>query len=131
MRYVVGFPEIDGLDRTRYWGLALHGLPLQKPPYGQITAIDLDKGEILWRVAHGETPDEVRTNALLKGLDIPRTGRPGIIGVLTTKTLVIAGESGTFTNAEGKEEHCCVPTTRLPVRMLARSICRWGKRARP
>jgi quinoprotein glucose dehydrogenase len=53
-------------------------------------------------VAHGETPDEVRTNALLKGLDIPRTGRPGIIGVLTTRTLVIAGESGTFTNAEGK-----------------------------
>jgi len=73
-----------------------------KASYGQITAINLDKGEILWRVAHGETPDGVRTNALLKGLDIPRTGRPGIIGVLTTKTLVIAGESGTFTNAEGK-----------------------------
>jgi quinoprotein glucose dehydrogenase len=102
MRYVVGYPAVDGLDGTRYWGLTLHGLPLQKPPYGQITAINLDKGEILWRVAHGETPDEVRTNALLKGLDIPRTGRPGIIGVLTTRTLVIAGESGTFTNAEGK-----------------------------
>jgi quinoprotein glucose dehydrogenase len=102
MRYVVGFPAVDGLDGTRYWGLTLHGLPLQKPPYGQITAINLDRGEILWRVAHGETPDEVRTNALLKGLDIPRTGRPGIIGVLTTRTLVIAGESGTFTNAEGK-----------------------------
>jgi quinoprotein glucose dehydrogenase len=102
MKYVVGFPAIDGLDGTRYWGLTLHGLPLQKPPYGQITALNLDKGEILWRVAHGETPDLVRTNVLLKGLDIPRTGRPGIIGVLTTRTLVIAGESGTFTNAEGK-----------------------------
>ena len=47
-------------------------------------------------------PDEVRNSPALKGLDIPRTGRPGIIGVLTTKTLVIAGEAGTFTNTAGK-----------------------------
>ena len=53
-------------------------------------------------MAHGETPDEVRTSAWLKGLNIPRTGRPGVIGVLTTKTLLIAGESGTFTNAQGR-----------------------------
>jgi quinoprotein glucose dehydrogenase len=40
---------------------------------------------------------------LLKGLNIPRTGRSGIIGVLTTKTLVIAGEAGTFTNPAGEK----------------------------
>jgi quinoprotein glucose dehydrogenase len=40
---------------------------------------------------------------VLKGLKIPRTGRPGVIGVLTTKTLVIAGEGGVFTNAAGEK----------------------------
>jgi quinoprotein glucose dehydrogenase len=73
-----------------------------KPPYGRISAIDLDKGEIKWQIAHGETPDNVRNSPLLKGLNIPRTGRPGIIGVLTTKTLVIAGEAGVFTTPSGQ-----------------------------
>jgi quinoprotein glucose dehydrogenase len=57
-------------------------LPLVKSPYGRITAIDLNKGEILWQVAHGETPDNIRSNPALKGVTIPRTGRPGIIGTL-------------------------------------------------
>ena len=74
--------------------LNVRGLPLIKPPYGRISAIDLDKGEIVWQVAHGETPDNIRNHPDLKGLNIPRTGRPGIIGTLVTKTLVIAGESG-------------------------------------
>ncbi len=52
---------------------------------------------------HGETPDEIRNSPVLKGLNIPRTGRPGVIGVLTTKTLVIAGEGGVFTNAAGEK----------------------------
>lgn len=73
-------------------GFTVQGLPVEKPPYGSITAIDLDKGDILWQVAHGETPDSVRRNSALKGLDIPRTGRPGIFGILVTKTLLIAGE---------------------------------------
>jgi quinoprotein glucose dehydrogenase len=74
--------------------LEVQGLPLVKPPYGRINAIDLDKGEIKWQVAHGETPDRIKNNPALKGLNIPRTGRPGIIGTLVTKTLVIAGEPG-------------------------------------
>jgi len=83
-------------------GLAVQGLPLLKPPYGRITAIDLDKGEFRWQIAHGETPDNIRNHPALKGLNIPRTGRPGLIGVLTTKTLVIAGESGFFTTPSGQ-----------------------------
>jgi quinoprotein glucose dehydrogenase len=67
-------------------------LPLVKPPYGSISAIDLDKGQILWQIANGDTPDNIRTNPALKGLDIPRTGRAGVFGVLVTKTLVICGE---------------------------------------
>jgi quinoprotein glucose dehydrogenase len=73
-------------------GLTVQGLPLVKPPYGSINAIDLNKGEILWHIANGETPDNVRDSPALKGLNIPRTGRAGVFGVLVTKTLVICGE---------------------------------------
>ena len=38
----------------------MQGLPLVKPPYGRISAIDLNKGEILWQIAHGETPDNIQ-----------------------------------------------------------------------
>ena len=75
-------------------GLTVQGLPIMKPPYGQLSAIDLNKGEILWQVAHGETPDAIKNHAALKGLNIPRTGRPGVVGSLTTKSLVISGEAG-------------------------------------
>jgi quinoprotein glucose dehydrogenase len=83
-------------------GLNVRGLPLIKPPYGTITAIDMNKGEQLWRIAHGDTPDNVKNNPALKGLTIPRTGRPGRIGVLTTKTLLIAGEGGFATTPDGR-----------------------------
>ncbi len=74
-------------------GLSVQGLPLFKPPYGTMTAINLDKGEIAWQVPHGETPDLVREHQALKGMTIPRTGQPGfIVGTLVTKTLVIAGD---------------------------------------
>jgi quinoprotein glucose dehydrogenase len=75
-------------------GLQVKGLPAAKPPYASITAIDMDKGEILWKIAHGETPNNIRDNPALKGVSIPRTGRPGVFGVLVTKTLIIAGERG-------------------------------------
>jgi quinoprotein glucose dehydrogenase len=73
-------------------GLTVHGLPVVKPPYGSISAIDLDQGQIRWQIANADTPDDIRNNPALKGLDIPRTGRPGVFGVLVTKTLVICGE---------------------------------------
>ena len=79
-------------------GLAVQGLSIIKPPYGRITAYDLSRGEILWQVAHGDTPDNIRNNPALKGLDVPRTGQAGQVGTLVTKTLVIAGEPS-FTTA--------------------------------
>jgi quinoprotein glucose dehydrogenase len=81
--------------------LSVRGLPLLKPPYGRITAINLDKGEFAWQIAHGETPDNVRNNPELKGIKIPRTGRAGLVGTLTTKTLVIAGEPGFYSLPSG------------------------------
>ena len=83
-------------------GLTVQGLPIVKPPYGRITAIDLNTGDIAWQIAHGETADNIRNHPALKGLTIPRTGRPGRIGVLVTKNLVIAGEGGFFTAPNGQ-----------------------------
>ncbi|HLK51348.1 MAG TPA: PQQ-binding-like beta-propeller repeat protein [Bryobacteraceae bacterium] len=83
-------------------GLTVQGLPLVKPPYASITAINLDRGDIIWQIAHGETPDNIRNHPALKGVTIPRTGRPGVFSVLVTKTLVIAGERGTFTTPSGQ-----------------------------
>jgi quinoprotein glucose dehydrogenase len=74
-------------------GMTVQGLSIIKPPYGRITAINLDRGDIVWQVPHGDTPDAIRNNPALKGLTIPRTGQPGMAGTLVTKTLVIAGET--------------------------------------
>ena len=83
--------------------LRVQGLPLVKPPYGSIVAIDMNEGEILWRIANAETPDNIRNHPALKGLNIPRTGRQAnTIGLLVTKTLLIAGEPGTFTTPNGR-----------------------------
>jgi quinoprotein glucose dehydrogenase len=88
--------------------LGVQGLPLVKPPWGRISAIDLNKGEIVWQIAHGDTPDTVKNHPALKGIDLPRTGRPGGaggssggIGTLVTKTLLISGEGGTVRMPDG------------------------------
>jgi quinoprotein glucose dehydrogenase len=84
-------------------GVTVQGLPLLKPPYGRISALALDQGELVWQIAHGETPDNIKNHPALKGLNIPRTGRAnGRVGTLVTKTLVIAGEPGFFTTKQGR-----------------------------
>jgi len=76
------------------FGLTINGLPLIKPPYATISAINLDKGDIVWQVPAGESPNFIRTNPALKGLNIPRTGQTSYnIGTLVTKHLVIAGDA--------------------------------------
>ncbi len=83
-------------------GPNIQGLPLVKPPYGRITALDMNAGTLAWQIAHGETPDNIKNHPALKGLTIPRTGRQGRIGVLVTRNLVIAGEGGFFTAPNGQ-----------------------------
>lgn len=75
--------------------LNVDGLPLVKPPYGTISAIDVNKGDIRWQIAHGETPDYVRNHPAIKAMGgIPRTGQITYqIGTLVTKTMVVAGEN--------------------------------------
>jgi quinoprotein glucose dehydrogenase len=70
----------------------LNGLPIVKPPYGVIAAIDLNTGSMKFKVPHGDTPDAVRTNPLLKGMTIPKLGQPGIVGGVVTKSLFIVGD---------------------------------------
>jgi quinoprotein glucose dehydrogenase len=86
---------------STYVRMNVDGLPLIKPPYGTITAINLDEGKILWQIAHGETPDVVRNNPAFKSWNIARTGQQTYnIGTLVTKTLVIAGEGQVTTTAD-------------------------------
>jgi len=87
----VDYPVYDG-PPVKVPTLNIEGLSILKPPYGVIAAFDMTKGEILWRIAHGETPDNVRNHPKLQGKDIPRTGQPGSVGMMVTKTLAIAGD---------------------------------------
>ena len=92
-----GSPAASAAGMSR---LNVEGLSLVKPPYGVLAAIQLDRGELLWQVPHGDTPDLVRNHPKLKGLNIPKTGQTGSVGLLVTKTLVIAGDPQVTTTAD-------------------------------
>ena len=72
--------------------LEVFDIPIAKPPWGRITAIDMNSGKIKWSVANGETPEAIINNPYLKGVEIPRTGKATRAGLLLTKTLLFAGE---------------------------------------
>jgi quinoprotein glucose dehydrogenase len=80
-----------------FGGLQVEGLPIVKPPYGVISAVNLDRGDITWTVPYGETPDNYRqifaTNPAFKGMTIPNTGMNGSVGLVVTKTLIVLGDS--------------------------------------
>ncbi|QIB64105.1 outer membrane protein assembly factor BamB family protein [Kineobactrum salinum] len=68
------------------------GLPVVKPPWGRITAIDLKTGQHAWMVPNGDAPETVKQHPMLQGIDIGRTGKQTRSGLLVTKTLLFAGE---------------------------------------
>jgi glucose dehydrogenase len=68
------------------------GIPLFKPPYGRITAIDLNTGEHLWWIPNGDTPESIRNHPMLEGVDVGNTGQRSHATVLVTSTLLIYGE---------------------------------------
>jgi quinoprotein glucose dehydrogenase len=73
--------------------LSVQGLPILKPPYSRITALDLSTGEFAWVVPLGTTPPSVSGNPALNGMTLPNTGGIGLQAtLLVTKTLLIAGE---------------------------------------
>lgn len=89
---VKGDPKVSNLNYvsgTRAYPPGPQGLPLLKPPYGRITAIDLNKGDLVWMVPNGEGP---RNHPLLKPLNLPPLGNPGRSAPLVTKTMLFVGE---------------------------------------
>ena len=81
-------------------GLNVQGLTVVKPPYGVLSAINLDRGDLVWQVPHGDTPDQVRNHPALRGHNIPKTGQQGSVGLMVTKTLVILGDPAVTTTPE-------------------------------
>ena len=77
-------------------------MPLVKPPYGRITAINMNTGDHVWMKPIGNTPDAIKNHPMLKGVDIPKTGRGGRLGIMVTKTLLWAGERGPMETVNGQ-----------------------------
>jgi quinoprotein glucose dehydrogenase len=84
--------DLDYVAVARSAVPSVDGIPITKPPYGRITAIDLRNGAIAWQVPNGNTPPAIRNHPLLKGVELPPTGSRSRAGLLATKTLLFAGE---------------------------------------
>ncbi len=65
------------------------GLPYFKPPYSTITAYDMNTGEIAFQIPTGETPDRIRNNPALEGVDIGDTGSGGAVSMVATANLLV------------------------------------------
>ena len=99
-------PDSD-IDLSQGFGVRaprVQGLQIVKPPYGRVTAIDMNSGDHLWMIANADTPDNIKNHPLLEGVDIPRTGIPTRAGVLLTKELLFVAE-GTGASAPGGRRH--------------------------
>jgi len=111
---VKGDPRISNLkyvSGTRAWTPGPEGLPLLKPPYGRITAIDLNKGDQVWMVPNGEGP---RNHPLLKSLNLPWLGNPGRSSPLVTKTLLFVGEGDPIMATLGSRLRPEMPPSLVP-----------------
>ncbi|MEX2130629.1 MAG: hypothetical protein WD772_04015, partial [Pseudohongiellaceae bacterium] len=93
----VGKDETADVDYSAAFGVRVprvQGLPIVKPPYGRITAIDMNSGDHVFQIANADTPASIANNPLLQGVTLPRTGVPTRAGVFVTKTLLFVGEGG-------------------------------------
>jgi quinoprotein glucose dehydrogenase len=94
--------EVDGdYVREGQTNAVFHnGLPLLKPPYGHLTALDLNKGEIVWHVPFGDDA-RLRAHPALKGVALPeKLGAAGVQGAIVTKTgLIFVGGGDTALHA--------------------------------
>ena len=121
MRFIRGIAPAAGAAEGGGGGgedgpnLTVQGLPLVKPPYGRITAIDLNKGDIVWQIAHGETPDNIRNHPALQGVEhsAHRTQRPrsACSSPRRLSSPAIRASPRSRTDAAAP---CCAPMTRRP-----------------
>jgi glucose dehydrogenase len=87
-------PDSD-IDLSQSFGVRVprvRGLDVVKPPYGRITAIDMNTGDHLWVIANADTPEHIANHPLLESVNLPRTGIPTRSGTLVTKTLLFVTE---------------------------------------
>lgn len=70
------------------------GLPLFKPPYSRITAIDMNTGEHLWMIPVGDTPDRIRNHPALQGVDIGKTGDGSLAPMTVTPNMLLYAGTG-------------------------------------
>lgn len=87
-------PESD-IDLSQGFGVRIpriQGLEVVKPPYGRVTAIDMNSGDHLWWIPNADTPERIANHPLMEGVDLPPTGVPTRAGVLLTKTLLFVAE---------------------------------------
>ena len=75
------------------------GLPLIKPPWGRITAIDLNTGDHVWMIANGEASADIKNHPALKGIDLKNTGKPERSPLLVTRTLLFGADGPGLFNA--------------------------------
>jgi quinoprotein glucose dehydrogenase len=116
VRYIQGIARVPRV---------LESLPLVKPPWGRITAIDMNRGEHLWWIANADTPRAVREHPALAGVALPRTGVPTRAGLLLTKTLLIAGEGwdgGPTLRAHDKHSGKILAQIQLPATQAGQPI---------
>jgi len=92
------------------------GLPIWKPPYSRIVAIDMNTGEHLWAIPNGDTPERIRNHAALKGLTLPNTGQQSHPVMLATRTLLVTAPGGTdsLLHAVDKKSGTRLATVKLP-----------------
>ncbi|HJO12928.1 MAG: hypothetical protein QGG67_02695 [Gammaproteobacteria bacterium] len=69
------------------------GIPLWKPPYSRITAIDMNTGEHAWMIPTGETPDRYKNNPALAGIDIGNTGTGALVPMVVTANMLIYSDA--------------------------------------
>lgn len=92
MEYISKTVILEKIDKT---------VPIVKPPYGRITAYDLNSGDKLWMIPNGEPPDEIKNAAALKGIDTSKFGNPERALLLATKTLLFSADATGLTPVNG------------------------------
>jgi quinoprotein glucose dehydrogenase len=108
-------------DTVGYSGDKLGAIPLTKPPYAHIVALDLNRGEIVWRVPFGEGSPALRSHPLLKGVTLPaRLGTVGAPGLLVTRSgLIFIGGGDPFLYAFDKHTGREISRVATPFRTSA------------
>ena len=130
---LISDPQVSSVAYIQGSGRAprvMETLPVVKPPWGRITAIDMSSGNHLWWIANANTPKDVLEHPKLQGVFIPRTGIPTRAGLLLTKTLLFAGEAwggSPVLRAHDKQTGNIVAEIKLPASQAGQPITYFHK----